>query len=86
MLYPGIPSIPGQMAFSFVTNEKIESGGTIRVGYPRDIEVLCSGLYLNQVALTGEVTCINFLAEAKRKGSVGGSAHVKPCVLRRYTM
>eukprot|EP00439_Symbiodinium_sp_Y106_P018836 s385_g2.t1 len=63
VLYPGIPQIPGQMAFSFITNEKIESGGAIRVGYPTDIEVLCNGLYLSQVAITGEVTCMNFIQE-----------------------
>jgi len=63
VLYPGIPSIAGQMAFSFITNEKIESGGTIRVGYPTDIEILCAGQYLNQVAITGDVTCINYIAQ-----------------------
>lgn len=63
VLYPGIPSIAGQMAFSFITNEKIESGGAIRVGYPTDIEILCNGQYLSQVAITGEVTCMNYIAE-----------------------
>ncbi|CAK9016535.1 unnamed protein product [Durusdinium trenchii] len=40
------------MAFSFITNEKIESGGAIRVGYPRDIEVLCAGAYFYPVRQT----------------------------------
>eukprot|EP00913_Durusdinium_trenchii_P031380 g29380.t1 len=47
-----------------VAKEKIESGGAIRVGYPRDIEVLCAGAYFYPVALSGEVTCVNVLAEA----------------------
>ncbi|CAJ1414885.1 unnamed protein product [Effrenium voratum] len=63
VLYPGIPSIAGQMAFSFITNEKIEEGGAIRVGYPTDIEILCAGQYLYQVAIAGEVTCINYIQQ-----------------------
>ncbi|CAE8736426.1 unnamed protein product, partial [Polarella glacialis] len=59
VVYPGIPSISGQMAFQFITNEKLDAGGILRVGYPKDITIQCGGSYLQQVALEGYVSCQN---------------------------
>jgi len=60
VVYPGIPHISGQMAFRFITNEKIDSNGIIRVGYPRSIVVECNGAFFSPVAIEGSVECRNF--------------------------
>eukprot|EP00933_Yihiella_yeosuensis_P016417 TRINITY_DN1403_c1_g1_i1.p1 TRINITY_DN1403_c1_g1~~TRINITY_DN1403_c1_g1_i1.p1 ORF type:complete len:1672 (+),score=277.91 TRINITY_DN1403_c1_g1_i1:210-5018(+) len=63
VVYPGIPSISGEMAFRFMTNEKLDEGGKLRVGYPKSIEVNCAGAYLKKVALEGTVRCRNYPRE-----------------------
>jgi len=59
VVYAGIPQIAGQMAFTFVTNEKIDANGIIRVGYPRSIVIDCNGGFFYPVALEGGVECQN---------------------------
>jgi len=60
VVYPGIPNIAGQMAFRFITNEKVEANGKLRIGYPRSITIQCDGPFLYKVALEGDITCNNF--------------------------
>jgi len=63
VMYPGIPSIAGQMAFRFTTSEKLEAGGVLRVGYPTSMEINCAGSYLYKVSLIGGVQCTNRIKE-----------------------
>lgn len=65
VVYPGIPAVSGQMAFRFITNEKIEAGGKLVVGYPSSITINCDGAYLYKIALEGEIRCSNFPREGK---------------------
>jgi len=59
VVYPGIPHISGQLAIRFVTNEKIDPNGIIRVGYPKSIVIDCNGDFFYPVALEGHVECRN---------------------------
>jgi len=63
VVYAGVPSISSQMAFRFITNEKLEAGGVLRVGYPKTIQIECTGESLYKVGLEGDVTCQNFIKE-----------------------
>eukprot|EP00930_Biecheleria_cincta_P038971 TRINITY_DN26793_c0_g1_i2.p1 TRINITY_DN26793_c0_g1~~TRINITY_DN26793_c0_g1_i2.p1 ORF type:complete len:2370 (+),score=328.03 TRINITY_DN26793_c0_g1_i2:2584-9693(+) len=63
VMYPGIPSIAGQMAFRFQTSDKLEAGGVLRVGYPSSMEINCAGNYLYKVNLEGGVRCTNYIKE-----------------------
>jgi hypothetical protein len=66
VIFPGIPNVPGQMAFRFETNLKVEANGKIRVFYPKDIVVDCGGQFLHQVGLKGDnVRCTNYPKEGK---------------------
>eukprot|EP00747_Dinoflagellata_sp_TGD_P114215 gnl/TRDRNA2_/TRDRNA2_171884_c2_seq2.p1 gnl/TRDRNA2_/TRDRNA2_171884_c2~~gnl/TRDRNA2_/TRDRNA2_171884_c2_seq2.p1 ORF type:complete len:1154 (-),score=217.53 gnl/TRDRNA2_/TRDRNA2_171884_c2_seq2:87-3071(-) len=61
VLYPALPEMPGgEMAFKFSTAEKVDEGGMLRVGYPKDFSILCGGEFLKQISLLGEVTCVNY--------------------------
>lgn len=57
IIYSGVPGIEGWMAVQFITNEKIEAGGKIKVMYPKSITISCAGDYFNQVSIEGEVSC-----------------------------
>jgi hypothetical protein len=59
VVYPGIPHISGQLAIQFVTNEKIDQNGIIRVGYPKSIVIDCNGGFFYPIALEGQVECRN---------------------------
>eukprot|EP00927_Polykrikos_kofoidii_P043809 TRINITY_DN37909_c0_g1_i1.p1 TRINITY_DN37909_c0_g1~~TRINITY_DN37909_c0_g1_i1.p1 ORF type:complete len:2477 (+),score=440.02 TRINITY_DN37909_c0_g1_i1:179-7432(+) len=59
VVYPGIPDVEGRMVLSFITNEKVNEGGKILVGYPPSITVRCVGDFLDKVSLQGDVTCDN---------------------------
>jgi hypothetical protein len=63
VVFPGIPSISGQMAFRFETNLKIEGNGKLRIGYPKSIIVNCKGAFLHRVGLQGDIRCLNFPRE-----------------------
>lgn len=63
VVYAGVPSISSQMAFRFITNEKLEAGGVLRVGYPKTIQIECTGESLYKVGLEGDVNCQNFIKE-----------------------
>jgi len=63
VVFPGIPSISGQMAFRFETNLKVEANGKLRIGYPKSIEVDCMGASLHSVGLKGNIRCTNFPRE-----------------------
>merc|ERR1719253_763491 len=60
VVFPGIPSISGQMSFRFETNLKVEANGKLRIGYPRSITVNCEGAFLHKVGLEGDIRCTNF--------------------------
>jgi hypothetical protein len=63
VVFPGIPSIAGQMAFRFETNLKVEANGRLRIGYPKSITVNCDGAFLYRVGLEGDIRCANFPRE-----------------------
>lgn len=63
VVFPGIPSISGQMSFRFETNLKVEGNGKLRIGYPRSITVNCEGAFLHRVGLLGDIRCTNFPRE-----------------------
>jgi len=63
VMFPGIPSISGQMSFRFETNLKVESNGKLRIGYPKSITVNCEGAFLHSVGLQGDIRCANFPRE-----------------------
>jgi len=60
VIFPGIPSISGQMSFRFETNLKVEAMGKLRIGYPTSITVNCEGAFLHRVGLQGDIRCANF--------------------------
>eukprot|EP00929_Paragymnodinium_shiwhaense_P030622 TRINITY_DN1731_c0_g1_i1.p1 TRINITY_DN1731_c0_g1~~TRINITY_DN1731_c0_g1_i1.p1 ORF type:complete len:3325 (+),score=634.57 TRINITY_DN1731_c0_g1_i1:113-10087(+) len=65
VVYPGIPAIEGRMTFRFTTNEKIDEGGKLVVGYPKSFAIRCEGDYFSAVSLDGEVKCLNYPRQAR---------------------
>jgi len=63
VVFPGIPSISGQLAFRFETNLKVEANGKLRIGYPPSIIVNCEGAFLYKVGLQGDIRCLNYPRE-----------------------
>lgn len=62
VLYPAVPAIEGQMAFTFITGLQVDEGGQLKVFYPSSVVIQCNGAYLHKIYLTGRVDCNNYPA------------------------
>lgn len=60
ILYPAVPQVEGQMAFTFMTGVQVEAGGKLRIFYPSSVVIQCNGAYLYKIYLDGRVDCNNY--------------------------
>lgn len=59
VMFAGIPLYSGQMAFRFVMDNKLDTGGKLRIGYPKSITILCEGDYRKPISIGSISKCIN---------------------------